>query len=213
MKKNHLLILLGIAVVVGLAGLYFYHSRSAGWRDTKTDRTILQQLPINDITEIQIRSVPASLTLEKKGNEWGVAERSDYPADFTKIRELVQMLWELKAGQEMQVGPSQLGRLNLIAPGQGTGTGIGIEIDLKGDQGKQIASLVIGKSMDQSNAATGSAAAGRFVYNPAVKDRVYLVSESFYSIDPVSMGSWLDKSFIAPGELKEIDQSAWSNNP
>ena len=27
------------------------------------------------------------------------------------------------------------------------------------------------------------------------------------------MGSWLDKTFIAPGELGEIDQAAWSNNP
>ena len=54
---------------------------------------------------------------------------------------------------------------------------------------------------------------GDLSYNPAVKDRVYLVSESFYSIDPLSVGSWLDKKFIVPGDLKEIDQAAWSNNP
>jgi hypothetical protein len=211
MKKNQLLLLLGIAVVIGLAGIYFQNSQSAVWGDLKTDRTILQHLPVNDITVVQIRSAPAAVTLEKKGTEWGVAERSAYPADFTKIRDLVKMLWELKAGQEMQVGPSQLGRLNLIAPGQGTGSGV--EIDLKGDKEKQIASLIIGKSMDQTNAAPGSAATGRFVYNPTVKDRVYLVSESFYSVDPVNVGSWLDKTFIAPGEVQEIDQSAWSNNP
>src|ERR1700758_3866974 len=99
MKKNHLLILLGVAVVVALAGFYFQNSQSAGWRDTKTVRTILQHLPVNDITEIQIRSVPATVTLQKKTNEWVVVERSDYPADFTKIRDLVQMLWELKSGQ------------------------------------------------------------------------------------------------------------------
>jgi hypothetical protein len=40
-----------------------------------------------------------------------------------------------------------------------------------------------------------------------------LVSESFFSLDPVNVGSWLDKTFIAPGELQEIDQAAWSNNP
>jgi hypothetical protein len=211
MKKNHLLLLLAVAVVLALAGIYFQNSQSAGWSDSKTDRTILQNLPANDITEIQVRSAPASVTLEKNGDKWGVAERNDYPADFTKIRDLIKMLWELKAGQEMQVGPSQLSRLNLIAPGQGTGTGI--EIDLKGDKEKQIASLIIGKLMDRSNAASGSAATGRFVYNPAAKDRVYLVSESFFRVDPVNLGSWLDKTFVAPGEIKEIDQSAWSNNP
>ncbi|MBV9104516.1 MAG: DUF4340 domain-containing protein [Verrucomicrobia bacterium] len=211
MKKNHLLLLLVVAVIVGLAGIYFQNSQSAGWRDSRTDRTILQHLPINDIAAIKIRSAPATVTLEKKHNEWGVAERSDYPADFSKIRDLVKMLWELKAGQEMQIGPSQLDRLNLIAPGQGTGGGI--EIDLKGEKEQQIASLIIGKSMDRNNAASGSSATGRFVYDPAVKDRVYLVSESFFSVDPVNVGSWLDKTFIIPGEVKEVDQSAWSNNP
>jgi Domain of unknown function (DUF4340) len=208
MKKNHLL-LLAVAIIVGLVALYFQIKKYAGWNDSKTDRTIFQNLAVNDITKIQIRSAPASVTLEKKGDQWGVAERADYPADFTKIRDLIKTLWGLEAGQETQVGPSQLGRLKLIEPGQGADSGI--EINLLGD--KEIASLIIGKAVDQTNAATGSAAAGRLVYNPARKDRVYLVSESFLSVDPVTVGSWLDKTFIAPGEIKEIDQMAWSNNP
>ena len=85
MKKNHLLLLLAIAVVVGLAGIYFQISQSAGWSDAKTDRTILQNLPVNDIKKILIRSSPATVTLEKKGDQWSVTERNDYPADFTKI--------------------------------------------------------------------------------------------------------------------------------
>jgi len=211
MKKNHLLFLLAAAVVVGLAGIYFQISQYTGWNDSKTDRTIFQNLAVNDITKIQILSAPAKVTLEKKGDVWGVAERADYPADFTKIRDLIKMLWGLKAGQEMQVGPSQLGRLHLVEPGQGGETGI--EIGLKGEKEQEIGSLIIGKSVDQTNATTGTGAAGRFIYNPAVKDRVYLVSESFFSVDPVSVGSWLDKTFITPGEVKEIDQAAWSNNP
>jgi hypothetical protein len=211
MKKNHLLLLLSVAIVVSLAGIFFQFSQSDRWNNAKTDRTIFQNLPVNDITKIQIRSVPTTVTLEKKGDAWRVAEREDYPADFTKIRDLTRMLWELKAGQETQVGPSQLGRLKLIAPGQGTDTGL--EINLQGEKDKQIASLIIGKSVDRTNASTDTPATGRFVYNPVVKDRVYLVSESFLSVDPVSVGSWLDKTFITPGELEEIDQAAWSNNP
>ena len=211
MKKNHLLLLLAVAVVAGLAGIYFQVAQSSKWSDSKTDRTIFQNLPVNDISQIQIRSGPASVTLEKKQDEWRVTERGDYPADFAKIRDLIKTLWELKAGQEMQVGPSQLGRLKVTAPGQGPESGI--EIDLKGEKESQIASLIIGKSADQSNAAAAAATTGRFVYNPAVKDRVFLVSESFSSVDPVSVGSWLDKTFITPGELKAVDQAAWSNNP
>jgi hypothetical protein len=209
MKKKHLLLLLAVAVVAGLAGVFFQISQYAGWNDSKTDRTIYQNLAVNDVTKIELRSAPANVTLEKKGDEWGVTERGGYPADFTKIRDLIKLLWGLKAGQETKVGPSQLGRLKLLTPGQGADSGV--EIDLKGT--KDIASLVIGKSLEQTNATTGSTAAGRFVYNPAVKDRVYLVSETFFSVDPVSVGAWLNKTFIVPGDLREIDQTAWSNNP
>jgi Domain of unknown function (DUF4340) len=211
MKKKHLLILLAVAAVVGLAGIYFQSTQYAGWSDSKTDRTIFQNLAVNDVTEIQIRSASAGVTLEKKGDVWGVAERADYPADFTKIQDLIKMLWGLKAGQEMQVGPSQLARLKLIAPGHGSESGT--EINLKGDKDKDIASLIIGKSVDRSSAAADSPTTGRFVYNPVVKDRVYLVSEPFFSIEPVSVGSWLDKAFITPGEVAEMDQAPWSNNP
>ena len=211
MKRNQFLLLLAVAVIVGLAGIYFQFSRSAGWNESKTDRRIFQNLAVNDVTKIQIRSATSSLTLEKKGDNWCVAERDDYPADFEKIRDLIKTLWGLKAGQEMQVGPSQFGRLKVLAPNQGNDAGI--EIDLKGEKEANIASLIIGKSVDRSDNARGAAAAGRFVYNPAVKDRVYLVSENFFSVDPVTIGSWLDKAFITPGELKEVEQVAWSNNP
>jgi hypothetical protein len=89
MKKNHLLLLLAVAVLAGLAGIYFQVAQSSKWSDSKTDRTIFQNLPVNDISQIQIRSGPASVTLEKKQDEWRVAERDDYPADFAKIRDLI----------------------------------------------------------------------------------------------------------------------------
>jgi hypothetical protein len=211
MKKKQLLLLVAAAILVGLAGIYFQISRSAGWSDSRTDRRIFQELAADDVTKIQIRSNGDGVTLEKKGEQWSVAERDGYPADFEMIRDLIKTLWSLKAGQEMQAGPSQFGRLKLLAPGQGSDAGI--EIALKGEKEANIASLIVGKSVDRGDNATGAAASGRFVFNPAVKDHVYLVSESFSSIDPLSVGSWLDKTFVVPGEAKEIAQAAWSNNP
>jgi Domain of unknown function (DUF4340) len=211
MKKNQLILLVAAAIVLGLAGLYFQISRSAGWTESKTNRRIFQDLPVNDVRRIQIRSNAVTITLQKKGDEWGVAERDNYPADFGKIRDLIKRLWALKAGQEMQIGPSQFGRLKVVAPGLGNDSGI--EIDLKGDKETNLASLIVGKSVERSDNATGEAASGRFVLNPVVKDRVDLVSETFPSIDPPAVGPWLDKTFIVPGDLKEIDQAAWSNNP
>jgi len=159
MRKNHLLLLVAAAILVGLASIYFQISRSAGWNESRTDRRIFQNLAINDVRKIQIRSTAGTVTLEKKGDEWRVAERDDYPADFEKIRDLIKALWSLKAGQEMQVGPSQFGRLKVLPPGQGSDAGI--EIDLKGEKEANIASLIVGKSVDRSDNATGAAASGR----------------------------------------------------
>jgi hypothetical protein len=209
MKRNHILVLLALAIVLGVAGLYFQISRSAGWNDTKTDRRVFQNLPINDIAKIQIRSSAATVTLEKKLNKWGVAERNDYAADFDKIRDLTRALWQLKAVRDMEIGPSQLERLKIAVPGHGSDSGV--EVDLKGENDTAIASLILGKMMEQGEDATRRVA-GRFIYNPSTKDRVYLVSDTFATIDPVTVGSWLDKTFIAPGEPREIEQSPWSNN-
>jgi hypothetical protein len=211
MKKSHLIFLLLVALIAGLAGLYLEISQSSRWNESHTAQTIFPNLPVNDITKIGIRSATANVTLEKKNNRWAVAERDYYPADFSKIQDLIRILWQLKAGQEMQIGPSQLGRLNVVAPGNGSPAGI--EIELKGDKDQETASLIIGKSIERSDGARGAAASGRFVYNPAVKDRVYLVSESFFSVDPVTVGPWLDKTFITLGALIEVAQSPWSNNP
>jgi hypothetical protein len=209
MKRNQVLISIALAIVLGIAGIYFQISRSAGWNDAKTDRRLLQDLPINDIAKILIRSSGATVTLEKKQNKWYVVERSDYPGDFDKIRDLARMLWELKPVQNMEIGPSQFERLKIAAPGRGNDSGV--EIDLRGENDRSIASLILGKVMEQGDDAPRGSAS-RFVYNPATKDRVYLVGETFANIDPVTVGSWLDKTFIVPGELREVEQSPWSNN-
>jgi hypothetical protein len=209
MKRNHLLLLLALAIVLGVAGIYFQVSRSASWNETKTDHRFFKNLPINDIAKIQIRSSGATVTLEKKSNIWSVAERNDYPADFDKIRELTRTLWELKPVREIEIGPSQFGRLKIEAPGQGGDSGI--EVDLKGENDAPIGSLILGKMMEQGEDATRGVA-GRFIFNSSTKDRVYLVSETFATIEPVNIGSWLDKAFISPGELQEIEQSSGSNN-
>ena len=84
MKRNQILLLLALAVVLGIAGIYFQISKSAGWNDVKTDRKVLQGLPINDIAKIQIRSSTAAVTLEKKQNQWGLLSEMTIPPILTK---------------------------------------------------------------------------------------------------------------------------------
>lgn len=206
MKRKQLLILLVIAVVLALGGTAYQLSQSATWSTAKSEREIFPNLPINDVAKIQIKAGNDKLTLQKESSGWQVVERAGYPADFAKIRDLIRSLWELKAVREMQIGPTQFGRLKILPPGPGENTGI--QIDLLDSNGKAISTLVLGKKLEQPEESAAPGPTGRFVFNPSHPDRVYLVSESFFNVDPLAVGQWLDKAFFSADNLKEVTQTA-----
>lgn len=205
MKRKHFLILLIIAVILALGGTAYQLSQSAGWSTAKTDREMFPNLAINDVAKIQIRTGSDNLTLQRENGDWRIAERGGYPADFAKIRDLIRSLWELKAVREMQVGPTQFGRLQISPPG--TTEKAGIQIDLADSNGKPISTLILGKKLEQNEESTVPGPAGRFVFNPSHPDRVDIVSEGFFSVDPLVIGQWLDKAFVSTDSLKEITQT------
>ena len=204
MKRKQFLILVIVAFVLALGGVAYQLSQSAGWSSAKSGREMFPNLPVNDVAKIQIQSGSDKLTLQRQSSGWQVVERAGYPADFTKIRDLIRSLWELKAVREMQVGPAQFGRLKILPPGKGENSGT--QIDLLDSNGKSLSTLVLGTKQEQSDeSAAGSP--GRFVFNPSHPDQVYVVSDSFDSADPLVIGQWLDKAFISADDLKEVSKT------
>jgi hypothetical protein len=206
MKRQQVYLLLGAALVLAIAGTVFQIVRSSGWKGQATDLEPFAKLPVNSVEKLVIKSSKETTTLQKVSDIWTVAERSGYPADFGKIRELMTSLWEFKVVRQSEVGPSQFGRLNIVAPGQGDHSGV--ELDLTDGSGKSIKSLIFGKSFGGGESSgdddeEGSAGNGRFVYDPSQKDKVYLTSESFYTVD-ASPKNWLDKDFIKADSIKEV---------
>ena len=137
------------------------------------------------------------MNLKKKGDTWAVVERADYPANFEMVSTLIRKTWELKPVQEVKVGPSQLGRLSLLKPGQGADSGT--LVDFKNAEGKRLAAVLFGKKYvresNQSVAQGRSYPVGRYVMPEDAPNRVSLVSETFTQIDGKPQ-SWLDRDFI-----------------
>jgi Domain of unknown function (DUF4340) len=210
MKRKQLYYLLGAALVLAVAGGIFQLVRSAGWKGEASDPEPFAKLPINSVEKLVIKSSKDKVTLQKASDIWTVAERSGYPADFSKIRELMTSLWEFKVVRQLDVGASQFGRLNIVAPGQGDHSGV--ELDLSDASGKSIKTLIFGKTFGggESNAdeEEGQEAGGngRFVYDPSQKDKVYLSKEDFYTVD-ASPKNWLDKQFIIAEGVKEVTRA------
>jgi hypothetical protein len=199
MKRKQAYLLLGIALVLVIAGTIFQMRQSSTWKGESSDRQIYSNLAVNDVTKVRVQTGKENLNLQTSGDGWQVAERYGYPADFSKIRELLRSMWELKYVRALEVGPSQLGRLQLLPPGQGDQSGT--EIDLLGNGDKKIATLILGKKPSGSESALGS---GRFAFNPDNKDLVYLIDETFPSLDPLNPSNWLNKQFIDTQKVRSV---------
>ena len=209
MKRKQLYILLGTALVLAIVGTIFQMVRSAGWKGQSVDSEPFAQLPVNTVEKLVIKSSKGAVTLQKVGDIWTVSERKGFPADFGKIRDLIRSLWEFKVVRTLEVGPSQFARLHILPPGQGDESGI--ELDLIATADKPIKTLIFGKSFGGAGGGEedeeGPTDSGRFVYDPAEKDKVYLGKESFYTVDP-SAQNWIDKDFIKPAGIKVVTRDS-----
>src|SRR5205085_11205640 len=96
----------------------------------------LIDFPINDVAQVTIKGRGSEVNFVREGEHWKVKERANYPANFENIGTVLRKFWELRPVQELEVGPSQLGRLELNPPGAEPTTGTVVE--LKDGQGKRL---------------------------------------------------------------------------
>jgi hypothetical protein len=207
MKGKQLAIVLVLLAVLGGVALFLNQRNAASWSTSSVQTTgKVLDFPLNDVSQITIQGTGAELNLIKKDGAWKVKERADYPANFDLISGLIRKIWELRAVQDVKAGPSQFGRLQLLDPGQDPNSGT--LLDLKGDGGKRIAALLIGKKhLKESDGSLGPAAAGmpsgRYARTVDSSNRVVLVADTLEEVDP-KPDKWLNRDFIKVENAKSI---------
>ncbi|MGH8092555.1 MAG: DUF4340 domain-containing protein [Chthoniobacterales bacterium] len=198
MKRSQLAILVLLVLVLGGAALVLVMRSTTSWQSSAGHLPAkVVNLSINDVVRITFTQPAGQVNLVKKGDKWVVAERANYPANFEMISAFIRKVWELKPVQEQQVGPSQLGRLDLLEPGQGSNSGT--LVDFKAADGKRLAAVLLGKKYlresDQSFAQGRSFPAGRYVMPEDGSHQVSLVTDPFAQADDKAE-RWLDHGFI-----------------
>ena len=206
MKGKQLAIVLVLLVALGAVALFLNQRNSASWSNTATTSTDkILNFQLNDVSKATIKDGSAELNLAKIEDVWRVKERVDYPADFGKVSTLLRKLWELRPVQDVKIGPSQLGRLQLTEPGPGESNGILIDLKDAGD--KRLAALLVGKKYlrnpDQPASEGGGVAVGRYVMGLASSNRAFLVSDTFDEIQ-VKPEQWLNRDFFKVENPKSI---------
>ena len=209
MNGRQLIALLVFMVVLGGAGLVVYRHQNSSWaRDGAViGRNLLGDLPVNDITRIAIRHGTNEANLIKQDDLWRVRERGDYPANYSQIREFLLKARDLKVVQTEKVGPSQLARLQLAGPGQGTNSALVVELEGRG--GASSRTLLLGKQHmkppgrpSQSGGDDPGWPDGRYV-KVGNSDSVALVSDPLENIEP-RPEAWLNKDFIRMEKPKSV---------
>lgn len=211
MNRKQFVILLVLVAVVGAAGLFIYQRNKGSWQTTGSTlgQKLLGDLPINDVAQINIRADTNEVHLAKKDGLWRVRQRQDYPANYGEISSLLLKLAELKAVRRDPVGPSQLERYQLLAPGSGTNTATLIEF--LDQNGKRLNSLLLGKMhMRKPDRRSGmddfgdaSWPDGRYVMTGADTQNVALVADTLSQIDP-KPEHWLDKDFFKVNKTRSV---------
>ncbi len=206
MNRKQLILLVVVCLVLGGLALFFTRSRQAEFSSggTGIGDKLLGDFPANDVAHVVIKAGDGEVNLVKQ-EVWVVKERSNYPASFSQVAELVRKLWELKPVQSQQVGASQWGRLDLLPPDtKDAGTNTATLVDLKGKDGKTIRSLLLGKKqMRDTDGQFGGYPVGRWLALPGNKDTVYVANETFSDVEP-KPESWLDKDFFKVDKIKAI---------
>jgi hypothetical protein len=97
----------------------------------------------NDVASVAIVSNMAKFTIARAGDDWGLAEKGGYKVSFEKVKSAIVGLGELKLLESKTADAARYERLQVENPGTMEAKSIGVE--LKDNDGKVIASGVIGK--------------------------------------------------------------------
>lgn len=200
MNARFAAILVVLLVVLG-GGALLYRAQDAARKPQNAaalGQPLLKDLKAADVATLRFVEPGATLTLERKGEGWAIAERAGYPADVGRVREFVVKLLGLKVGQSEPVGEQDRARLNLDKSGT--------QVELKAADGSTLAALTVGKKYFRSEVDNPEKARadGRFVALPADAGTAYLVSDALPEATAKS-AQWIDHASFQVEKVKTLE--------
>src|SRR5688572_3462244 len=209
MNARVVVILVVLLAVLGGGALFYQHQERARRPENvgTLGRTLFKELQAADIAAIRITEPNGTLTLERKEDRWVIAERADFPADVSKVREFVLKVIGLKVGQSEPLGEKDRARLNLDSSGT--------QVAFLGAEAKPLGTLLVGRryfkrEVENPEKATAD---GRFVALPAQAGTAYLVGDPLTQAI-VKTAEWIDRSSFQVEKIKMLqvrhpDGDAW----
>jgi hypothetical protein len=213
MNRKSFLVLLGLVVVLGGAGLALFWQDLSAWRSTsaRIGSKPFAKLPVNDVAQIRMVDGKGEATVALKDGRWVVRQRRDYSANYQDVSDLLVKLPDLKVVQTETVGASLLPRLNLVQPGKDakSADAAGTMLELSDKGGKLIGSLLLGKKVikteDSPLPIKQEIPVGRYVLSSG-NQNVLVISDALRSAE-ARPELWLAKDFFKVERIKSLTAS------
>ena len=200
MNARVVAVLVVLLAILGGAALLYRHEEGGQRADNvgTLGRTLFKDLKVADITVIRIVEPKATLTLQRKGDAWVIAERGDFPADLSKVREFALKAIGLKVGQSEPLGEKDRARLNLDASGT--------RVEFKAADGKDLGVLTVGRKYFKREVENPEKARadGRFVALPGEAGTVYVVGDPLEQATTKS-AEWIDRTAFKVEKVKTLE--------
>jgi len=178
MTRKQMGILAGMAAVLLGAGVAINMHRSGEQSGVGGGNVFTDLTPaLAEVGEIRLSKGDGSrTTLRRESAGWTVVERQ-YPADATRVRELLVALNKLKIIERKTSDPANYPKLGVEAPDKPTATSTLVEVVA----GKKTWSLIVGKNAE-----------GRAVYARKPAEAASALVEPVITVDP-DQKRWLDR--------------------
>lgn len=150
MNAKTTLILLLIALL-GLGGIFAYkeYQKFSARSERKLGDTIYKDYPVNDITKVTLKNNNSEVTIEKEGSFWVVKDGSNFRAKYSVLANLLAEIYEMKAGQVINVRKSGYQKMSVADPDEVT-TNAGCRVETFLPDGKKASSFILGRTKTKS---------------------------------------------------------------
>jgi len=217
MKAKQLIILTGVAAALG--GLAVWSSRNEMKQTTATGigEKVLPRLKdqVNDIASLSIQSPSSTVTVSRVDGIWRIPAKWNYPADFGKIRGVLNKLADCKILQPIRTTAASRAALQLLTASDAGSTNrdqCATRIQLQGPDNRPLAVLHLGKTRSRPGRGEDMGMGGYpdSQYVMPEGGQACLIGDILQEFTEPGQ-NWLDMEFITLNDILAIQITGGTN--
>jgi hypothetical protein len=202
MNKKHISIFLAVTVVVVIAAVIAVNQQQSAVVNKQAGEDLFPGLEakVNDVAKLEIVKGEDRVTIQRADNNWQIVEKDNYPADFSKIKEVVMKVAGFTTIEAKTKIPDNYGKLNVEDPTLEDAKSILVSI--KDNADNELASVIVGRMEAGSFATVGQ---DKTYVRKANDDQVWLVKGGLVVDEQAS--DWVAEEIlnIASSRVKKVE--------